>query len=64
MYALVCDKVAFEGGHLRFVKEGRVGAAPEIPEVVACSLPRLLVFFVVEGHAHLSLYAVQEFARI
>ena len=47
----IFDEIAFEGGHLALVEQGRVGPAPQIPIIVARVVLLLGGCIVVEGRA-------------
>ena len=49
---LVRQEVTFESGHLRFVEEGRILAAPEVEEIVAGIEALFFLSIVLEGCTH------------
>lgn len=57
---LVGYEVTLEGGHLAFVKQGAVGAAPQVEEVVYGILPLLGVGVCLESRAHHHAYVMHQ----
>ena len=59
--ALVGNEIAFEGGHLALVEQGRVGATPQVQKVV----DGVVIFFgcglVLEGSTYHHFYLLEQF---
>ena len=49
---LIFQEIALEGSHLRLIEEWGILAAPEIEEIIACVIARIIVGVVLEGSTY------------